>query len=279
MHRRLAVALGAALIGIAAGSKAEIHTLTLPREPGGLSAIDVLEGGAFAYILSDRGFLYRAAIIRDTAGRAVALHMRNTQRLRHDGETRHPDSEGLAISADGAFFVSTEDPTRVLVYRWGNKDPDYLPDLPTTRALDDNRGFEALAIAPDGALHTLFEMPERGEHTIYRFHNGQWSEVAQVPAVPGFAMVGADFDDTGRLYLLERAFSPLGFRTRLRRLTFGPDGVQSEILLETEIGRFDNLEGVSVWRDDAGMRHISMISDNNFLSILDSALVEMPLPD
>ncbi len=279
MLKRLAVALGAALVCIASGSPAEIRTLTLPREPGGLSAIDVLDGGALAYILSDRGFLYRAAIIRDEDGGAIALDIRDTQRLRHDGETRHPDSEGLALGADGAFFVSTEDPTRLLLYRWGNKDPDYLPALPTQRALDDNRGFEALAIVPDGALYTLFETPDGDEYPIYRLQAETWSEVARIPAAPGFAMVGADFDTSGRLYLLERAFSPLGFRSRLRRLTFGSDMVHSEILLTTALGRFDNLEGLSIWTDSAGAERISMISDNNFLSILDAALVEMPVPE
>ena len=44
-----------------------------------------------------------------------------------------------------------------------------------------------------------------------------------------------------------------GFATRVRRFTLGPDGFGDEVtLLETPFGELDNMEGISIWRDDGG---------------------------
>ena len=68
-----------------------------------------------------------------------------------------------------------------------------------------------------------------------------------------FLVVDADFGPDGKLYVLERDFGWLGFRTRVRRFALGPDGLGDEVtLLETPFGELDNMEGISVWRDAAG---------------------------
>ena len=52
-----------------------------------------------------------------------------------------------------------------------------------------------------------------------------------------------------------------------------------EIVFETGTGTHDNLEGLSVWRDDQGRLRATMISDDNFLALQRTELVEYLLPD
>lgn len=285
MFERLAVAIAAsalALVPFASHTQTSLVTeldLALPDTVGGLSAIELDETGTQAVLLSDRGTLYRARITRDTAGEVIGFELTGTQRLRHTGEHKHPDSEGLAALTQTDFAVSAEDPTRLLFYRWGNKDPSYIPDTPTHRPLDTNRGFEALARAPDGALWTFFETPEDDVHTAWIFADGAWRAGPSFPSTPSFSIVGADFDRDGRLYVLERAFSLLGFRTQIRRVTFDGNRVEQEMILQTGLGRFDNLEGLAVSRTPNGQTRLTMVSDNNNLSILRMSLVEFVLTE
>ena len=79
----------------------------------------------------------------------------------------------------------------------------------------------------------------------------------------------------GRLYLLERDFAGIGFRSRVRR--FAPDGTGEEVLLETGIGVHDNLEGISVWRDDLSRIRLTMVSDDNFRFFQRTEFVEYAL--
>lgn len=253
--------------------------LTLPASVGGLSGIEMDKTGREAVLLSDRGTLYKAQIARNEQGQATAMSITGTQRLRHRGEHKHPDSEGLALLAGGWIAVSAEDPTRLLLYRWGNKDPDYVPDLPTSRALDDNRGLEALAVAPDGTLYTMFETPDQKMYPLYLFSGGTWKRGANLSSHRDFSIVGADFDESGRLYILERAFSGLGFRTQIRRVTFTQTSPQEDIILRTTLGRFDNLEGLAVSTDINGRTRLSLISDDNFLSVLRMSLVEFTISE
>ena len=50
-------------------------------------------------------------------------------------------------------------------------------------------------------------------------------------------------------------------------------------LLETPRGLYDNLEGLSIWRDGAGHITATMVSDDNFSFFLRTQIVEYRLPD
>ena len=92
--------------------------------------------------------------------------------------------------------------------------------------------------------------------------------------------VGADFGPDGRLYVLERKFARIGFRSRLRRFKWTDSALtQEETLIETSVATHDNLEGVSIWRDSRGQLRATMISDDNFLWIQRTEIVEYSLPD
>ena len=90
-----------------------------------------------------------------------------------------------------------------------------------------------------------------------------------------FLPVGLDFGPDGNLYLLERDFAGVGFRSRVRR--FGPDGGAEQTLLQTRTGQFDNLEGISVWRDRRGGLRLTMVSDDNFRFFQQTQIVEFRL--
>ena len=92
-------------------------------------------------------------------------------------------------------------------------------------------------------------------------------------------MVGADFDDKGQLYLLERAVSPLGFRSRIRRFDLNAPALGETQLMTSSPGRFDNLEALSVWRDPEGNTRLTLISDDNFLPIQRTQIVEYLLTE
>jgi hypothetical protein len=142
--------------------------------------------------------------------------------------------------------------------------------------LGDNAGVEALAIGPDG---TLFALPEKAPDAgkpfpLYAYQNGDWRIAARIPQRGPFVPVGADLDPSGRLWLLERAATPLGFRSRVRMFVLDPANAREYTLMTSFPARFDNLEGISVWQDAQGQLHVTMISDDNFFRIQRTQIVE-----
>lgn len=287
MQPSLARALICALTVLATPSTAELvvasrYVVSDPTgDIGGLSAIDMSNDGATAVMLSDRGTLYSGVFSRDDSAAITGFIVTESRRLRHLGEDNHPDSEGLVAVPGGAAFVSTEDPTRILLYPKNRKDPAYFPDIPAGPDLSNNRGFEALAQDADGALYTVFERPDTDDNTfsVYRLADGIWDIPREIKAVRSFSIVGADFAPDGRLFILERAFSPLGFRSQIRSLDIGDPLGEPVTHFTSTLGQFDNLEGISVWVDSAGDLRLTTVSDDNFTSILRNEVVEFVLKE
>jgi hypothetical protein len=148
--------------------------------------------------------------------------------------------------------------------------------------MGQNAGLEALAIRQDG---TVIAVPERSENettpfTVLAFADNTWSELTQIRRDPRWLPVGADFGPDGWFYLLERNFHGiLGFSSRVRRMHLSRLGItDEEILLETSPLQYDNLESISVWDDGTGIR-LTMISDDNFLFVQRTEIVEYRLRD
>ncbi|WP_299618452.1 esterase-like activity of phytase family protein [uncultured Tateyamaria sp.] len=235
-------------------------------EFGGLSAIEMPLSGSEALMLSDRGAAFALSI--DRAAGTYAITSVPQPRP-------HRDSEGLAWDGTAMFF-SYEGPGAVV--RADGKRLAVHPDFSTHRP---NGSLEALAAAPDGTLYTL---PERSgdpniPFPIYRYTGGTWEKWAALPRLGPFLPAGADIGPDGMLYILERAFSPLGFRSRIRRLDPKAPEVETETVLKTRAGLHDNLEGLALWRSDSGATCLSMVSDNNFLSVQRTELVEYALTE
>ncbi len=246
---------------------------------GGFSGIEIGKNGTELTLLTDRRNLIFGTMHREN-GKLVDLTLDRRVMVRHANSKRvrnvFADSEGLAVSEDGKIFLSFETATRVARIFGETGITERLPDHPDFVRMKRNKGLEALAIHPDGTLYTLQEQTPRHRKTIplYAFANHAWRIAHQIPRSGPFLSVGADFDAQGRFYLLERALSPLGFRSRVRRFDLNAADLDETTLLSTGPGRFDNLEALSVWTDDRGALHLTMISDDNFRSIQRTQIVE-----
>jgi hypothetical protein len=124
-------------------------------------------------------------------------------------------------------------------------------------------------------------MPERSglamrSFPVYRLLNGIWDQPFEITRSGPSLLSGADIGPEGRLYVLERDFIGAGFRNRVRR--FALDGTGEEVVLETRVLTYDNLEGISVWQDVQGLR-MTLISDDNFRSFQRTEIVEYRLTD
>ncbi|MEH6740141.1 MAG: esterase-like activity of phytase family protein, partial [Sulfitobacter sp.] len=149
-------------------------------------------------------------------------------------------------------------------------------NLPFKDTMGENSGVEALAISADGTLFAMAEQAQSGgaPFPLYAYKNGAWRVSAHIPRRGPFRPVGADFDTKGRLWLLERAVTPLGFRSRIRLFIIDPNAPSEHTLLTTIPARYDNLEGISVWNAKDGQMHVTLISDDNFMHILRTQIVE-----
>ncbi|SEN29712.1 esterase-like activity of phytase family protein [Palleronia pelagia] len=252
---------------------------------GGFSGLDMSEDGLTAHVLNDRSRLMVLELKRGESGAVEGVGLRSDGLLRDNRGNRIEgdlaDAEGLAFDPEGRMVVTFENLPRIYAYDDPRGAATALPFYPGFMALPTNGGLEALAIDESGTLYTLPEvMPGGGPSPLLRLRNNAW-DIAGIPDIrDGFRPVGADFDDRGRLYILERDFRWIGFRSRVRRLTLDDEGIASdEILMTSDLLQHDNLEGIAIWRDDRDRLRATMVSDDNFLPVQRTEFVDYILPD
>ncbi len=294
--KRIISGLVAVLLGCGAASSQEPDraepagrlVLHMPGEAfGGFSGIEVSPDGSSFHAITDEGRLLTGSFERDSAGRVIRMNPGGFVRLKDlDGKPiasgRERDAEGLAIGEDGTLLVSFEGVNRIWAYCSPACRARWVPAYRRFIGLTANAGLEALAIGPDGSLYTLAEAPDSrsGDHSVYRFRDGGWSVPFAIPGRGNFRPVGADFGPDGLLYILERYnIGLLAFASRVRRFKVSDEEIgNEELILETPIGAYDNLEGLSVWRDSGGYIRLTMISDDNFSHQQRTEIVEFRLP-
>lgn len=256
-------------------------TLEAGPEVGGLSGIEVSDNGAHFTAISDRGLLVQGDLLRQ-GGRLTGARVTSFAPLRLPEGRAMPaeglDTEGLARMPDGGLAVSLELHPEVWIYPPDGGAPRALPPPPDAPVLGINGMYEALAVDPEGRLVTLPEVPLGGgsHHSLWRLEAGQWREVAILASDDGFRPVGADFASDGTLYLLERAFGR-GFRNRLVRLDPEAPDLAPVTVWATSASRATNYEGVSIWTDAQGRDRAVLVSDDNFMRLLNQSLLEIPL--
>lgn len=249
---------------------------------GGWSGIEVDADGAGFIAVSDRAALVRGQLLRDESGRISGVEVTDRAAITDvRGNAMHTargDSEGIALAPDGTLYISFEGVTRVRVQAGLHGDPSLLPSHPDFAAMQANAALEAIAIGPDGALYALAERSGRAERPfpVYRFREGIWDVPFTIPRRGAFLVSGADIGPDGRLFLLERDFAGIGFRSRVR--SFDLTGGDERVELQSSVGQFDNLEGLAVWQDGQGIR-LTMISDDNQNWFQQTEIVEYRLAD
>ena len=234
---------------------------------GGFSALEVTVAD-HALTVSDRGRFFDLHMVRNERG-----EIESVEATPADIAMSTRDTEGLAIQGD-RVFASFEGPA--VVREIGRS---ILPPHPDFRSMHNNGALEALAIDPTGRLVTLAERGSGSTMPLYRFAEGAWAIVAQVPRRDGFSPVGADFGPEGRLYMLERQFTLIGFRSRIRRFNLEAPDLAEAVLWTSYALQHDNLEGISVWTDPAGDVRLTLVSDDNFQPFQRSQVVEYILID
>jgi hypothetical protein len=246
---------------------------------GGWSGIEITDNGSRMTVISDRGQVTQTKLQR-TNGRISGVGILSTKRLgKSAGEALNKkagDAEGLAIADNGNAFVSFEHRHRIMQANLMTGRTSGRINLPFKDTMGENSGVEALAISADGTLFAMAEQAQSGgaPFPLYAYKNGAWRVSAHIPRRGPFRPVGADFDTKGRLWLLERAVTPLGFRSRIRLFIIDPNAPSEHTLLTTIPARYDNLEGISVWNAKDGQMHVTLISDDNFMHILRTQIVE-----
>lgn len=254
---------------------------------GGISAIEVAPDGLGFVAISDRGAAVAGDLVRDAAGRIAGVSASPPRALKGVDADSLPvddgDTEGLAIGTDGAAFIAFEVTARVQRHDDLSGRATMLPIPPEFAGMELNGSLEALAIDAAGTLYAVPEVTDRpdGVHPIYRFRDGVWDVPFGLQGRGGFLPVGADIGPDGRFYLLEREFYGLGgFASRVRRFDLAAAGLaREEVLFETPPGRFGNFEGIAVWRDAAGALRLTLVTDDNFLPVLGTQIVEFRVPD
>lgn len=247
---------------------------------GGFSGIEMAEDGLSLTILSDRAAWTTARLTREDGRITGAEAAPVRPLLDRDGnplKREFADSEGLAIAPDGTVFVSFELFSRVMRFASLEEGGHRLALHEDFKTFGLNSALESLAIDADGALYTMPEKPadDGDSFPVYRLRGEQWDIPFTLPRRGRFLIAGADIFE-GHLYVLERAFWGIGFSSRVRR--FDLTGGDETVVMQSRLGQFDNLEGISVWRD-GGDVVLSMISDDNFLPVQRTEIVEYRLPD
>jgi hypothetical protein len=294
MHLGSARALGAALAlvcGLTGPGAAEqpaqfigqYHWTNPAGWFGGFSALSIQAQGTQLIAVSDAGRLVRGTVSR-TKGQITGVNIRSTARLPDMNgrplRKKRTDAEGLAIGANGTLYISFEQFHLVRSYSSRIVPLGVIEPLPAFKAFRPNAGFEALAIDRHGHLFALPERPRsaRTGFQVYRHDGQRWTHAFRIRKQQRYLAVSAEFGPDGQFYLLERRITLLGFQSRIRRWTLVDGQPQNEtIILKTNPGQFDNLEGMSLWRDIQGRLRITLVSDDNFRSFQTTELVEFAI--
>lgn len=153
-----------------------------------------------------------------------------------------------------------------------------------------NKGIEAVTLLRGGryrgAMVSFAEEPVRGKglHSGWIWRKGK-AQRFRVAGLGDYAITDAASLKDGTILLLERRFRWTdGVRMRLRRIehsSLRPKSVvKGRVLLKADLSNeIDNMEGLAIRELPSGEVRLTMISDNNFNSLLQrTVLLEFAIP-
>ena len=270
MRKSLVALITCCLPTLAATEELElIGTLHLDTQSiVGLSGLEVSDDGLSFTAVADRGWWLTGRFLRQN-GAISEVFLDEIQPI--IGQDGFPvtarrvgdwsDAEGLAIAPDGRAWVSFERWTRVASFERVMTRSNWIKDHPSFKDYSENWQLEAVAIDPAGQIYAFPEKPQIEGFPIYRLAAEGWVIDGYLPEHDVFSIVGADFDENGDLYLLERKLIVgLWWQSRIRRIRF--DRSEDTAIWTSERGEYGNLEGIALWRDDDELRLV-LVSDNN----------------
>lgn len=269
---------------------------------GGLSALHLSKDRAVLLAITDTGHWLRATPVwRDdqlvALKQAVMAPVQATggHSLRSIG---HGDIEAMAFGQNGAYLADESYGSTVF----------FAPNVPGSLAapaqpfkrraalkkLPTGRGIEALAyMERDGLAPQLLAIaernPESGTGFIPAWLLPTTPDSADLQALryeptPGFDVSDATFSKKCGLFVLERKLNWLGFfEVRLKLISSSSINAGSSLkgltLLATDswTSHVDNMEGVSVIDSPDGACEIFMLSDDNYLPLQSTNLLQFRL--
>ncbi len=255
---------------------------------GGLSGLWLAPDGRSLLAISDHGTLWRADLEHRPDGRLAGLSgWQAIEPGRAPGDPPGRDAEELAGDGADGLVIAYEGVHRLRRLALADLSAPARP-LPTPPGLErpSNTGIEALAPLEDGAFLALVEGGVRtadGDLAAWRIAGDQVQELGYV-ASRGFVPTGADrLDDT--IYVVERKFSLLGgFTSRIVTLPAAAvrPGARlvGQVLAELRpplVG--ENFEGIAARRGPDGRVLLYLVSDDNFMILERTLLLQFSLPE
>ena len=252
---------------------------------GGLSGLWVAPDGGRLIAASDRGTLWLAE--PEHAEDGTLLGVAGWQAIEPgtapgDPPERKRDAEALAVAGDD-LVIAYEGAHRLRrVPLSAPGPPAAVVPTPPQLAEPHNFGIEALVALEDGALLAIAEgvRTTSGDLAAWLIEGDQIASLAYVPAA-GFAPTGADrLDDT--IYVLERRLSLGGLTARVVMLD-AADVRPGARLVGSELGILgppafsENFEGIAARRAPDGGVLLYLLSDDNFMALLRSLLLQFAL--
>ncbi len=261
---------------------------------GGYSGLVLSADGQELLAVSDAGGWLKARL-QYSGNRPVSLaDAKIGSLMASDGKplrrNRERDAEELALLSGtlsgGEVLVSFENFNRITRYAVtaaGIGRPLEIFEPPPGLRRFSTDGMEAMTVlkgGPNKGRLVAFSENARddGRHTGWIWTRGS-AKPLQVISHGGFSLTAAASLDDGTLILLERRFTLLdGVRMRLRRIeaaAIKPGAVlDGEVLITADLSdEIDNMEGLAVHTAPNGDTVLSLISDDNFNTVIQRTLL------
>ena len=252
------------------------------KDYGGFSGLIVKNEGTEALVVTDKSFFFVLELRRDDndflTGYSVIKKGRILSSKGEHLNGRNTDSESIAMDANNNYYISFESNHRIMMHTEVEGKGIFVPKHPMFRKLSVNKGIEALAIDNENRLIAIPEKPPLGisDIPIFRLQNNKWEIIKYVKIEDNFLVTDAEILPMGLLLILERKFSwTQGFKTRFRLISLDKfDNTEPIIVFTSTANQFDNLEGMTFWKDKKGEMRILTVSDDNFHPLQQSEIRE-----
>ena len=255
------------------------------KDYGGFSGLLIKNAGTEALVVTDKSFFFVLQLRRDDndflTGYSVIKKGRILSSKGEHLNGRNTDSESIAMDANNNYYISFESNHRIMMHTEVEGKGIFVPKHPMFRKLSVNKGIEALAIDNENRLIAIPEKPPLGisDVPIFRLQNNKWEIIKYVKIEDNFLVTDAEILPMGLLLILERKFSwTQGFKTRFRLISLDKfDSTEPIIVFTSTANQFDNLEGMTFWKDKKGEMRILTVSDDNFHPLQQSEIREFLL--